>query len=69
MNTIESQCFLSEAHNIVRNHNYFLPDDVRIDVATSVWVNRPNPTVVEYEDGVRVLAWITIPKTYEFPFP
>lgn len=69
MHNTELKRFLSEARNIINGYTYDLPEDVRIDVTTSVWVDRPNQTILVHEDAVSVLAWITIPKTYKFLTP
>lgn len=64
MDKTELQRFVYEAQNIVDGYCFPLPDDVSIDCAEDVIVSSPHHTVIENDDSISVLAWVTIPKDY-----
>jgi hypothetical protein len=67
MTNTDLQRFVNEARNIVDGHVDNLPDGVFIEPAQDVIANGPWRTVIESDSSVYVLAWIDIPKSYEFP--
>ncbi len=62
----ELQRFVDGAHDIIEGYVDNLPDGVSIDPAEGVIVDGPLRTVIECDSSVYVLAWIEIPKSYEF---
>lgn len=64
MDKSELEKFVREAHHIVDGYVHPLPGDVYIDCAEDVILAYPHHTVIENEESVSVLAWVTIPKNY-----
>jgi hypothetical protein len=68
MDREQLQRFVDEARNIVDGYVDNLPDGVSIDTTEDACTTPlPLRTVVETSSAVYVLAWIAIPKDYDFP--
>jgi hypothetical protein len=67
MNSTKLQRFVDEAQNIIDGYIDNLPESVCITAATDVSSPGPRSAVIETDKSVCVLAWISIPKSYEFP--
>lgn len=67
MNRTELQRFVDEAQNIIDGYIDNLPESVCITAAVDVSSPGPHSAVIETDNSVCVLAWISIPKSYEFP--